>query len=211
MTFTATNSPNEKAIIDSLPQFTLAKGVPYSDTVRSVGIEDFRSACEYVWRLPFGRTSHPHNISLVIKEGRGTCGSKHALLAYLAREAKREDLHLMLCIYKKPPPNEPEIRNLFFQNGLSFIIEAHCYLSFHNHPFDFTRYPKSWNIEEGAIVHREAIHPLMTGNYKRTQHRRYITQYHGEDHAQDIIRIREQCIWILSSYGQNQDNSPSNH
>ena len=41
-------------------------------------IKSFHSACEYVWQLPYGRTTEPYDYKLVLLEGRGTCSSKPA-------------------------------------------------------------------------------------------------------------------------------------
>jgi hypothetical protein len=51
------------------------------------GIPDYRSAAEFVSRLPYGRNTVTDPLVVLI-EGRGTCSTKHALLYRLAVELK---------------------------------------------------------------------------------------------------------------------------
>jgi hypothetical protein len=54
--------------------------------------------------LPYGRNSDHSDWRLVLGEGRGTCSTKHALLADLARENRRH-VALMLGIYEMDEDN----------------------------------------------------------------------------------------------------------
>ena len=60
-------------------------------------------------------------------EGRGTCSTKHALLADLARENRRH-VALVLGIYEMDEDNTQEIGTVLDRNGLPCVPEAHCYL-----------------------------------------------------------------------------------
>ena len=44
------------------------------------------SAVTYIRRLPYGRNTDRSDILRVLREGKGTCSTKHALLACLAQE-----------------------------------------------------------------------------------------------------------------------------
>jgi hypothetical protein len=59
---------------------------PITRLFRAVGARDFESASLHVLRLPYGRISDRSRFWLVLEEGRGTCTTKHATLAELARE-----------------------------------------------------------------------------------------------------------------------------
>jgi len=50
-----------------------------------VGLLDYRAAAEFVSRLPYGRNLEV-DARGVLREGRGTCSTKHALLRRLAME-----------------------------------------------------------------------------------------------------------------------------
>lgn len=50
------------------------------------GLADMAVAVEYVRRLPYGRNTNRGDFRLVLREMKGTCSTKHALLACLAQE-----------------------------------------------------------------------------------------------------------------------------
>src|SRR5438876_7957523 len=73
---------------DILEQFTnrpLASDGPVTCLFRTAGIHDFVAAAHHIWELPYGRIADRNQLGLVLSEGRGTCSTKHALLAELAR------------------------------------------------------------------------------------------------------------------------------
>ena len=85
--------------IDLLPSVRLTSAGPVTAHFLSLGIRDFRDAARHVWRLPYGRISDRSKVLLVLTEGRGTCTTKHALLAELAAE-HGVDVGLTLGIYE---------------------------------------------------------------------------------------------------------------
>jgi hypothetical protein len=54
---------------------------------------NYQAAARYVCRLPYGRNSLVRDPLVVMREGRGTCSTKHALLRRLAME---QDLEIAL-------------------------------------------------------------------------------------------------------------------
>ena len=50
------------------------------------GLSDFGQLTAHVQSLEYGRTSKPEDPLAVLQEGRGTCSSKHRLLAAVAHE-----------------------------------------------------------------------------------------------------------------------------
>jgi hypothetical protein len=44
------------------------------------GITTFQQALEYIHRLPYGRNADRADYRLVLKEGKGTCSTRQALL-----------------------------------------------------------------------------------------------------------------------------------
>jgi hypothetical protein len=57
------------------------------------GVADFRAAGRYLQHLPYGRTADRADFVAVLREGRGTCSTKHALLAALARAGRGHRPH----------------------------------------------------------------------------------------------------------------------
>ena len=100
------------ASLETLPNFDLAPGARLSAQFIFHGNRDFHAAARYVRQLPYARNSA---WSLVLAERRGTCGTKHALLAALART--RQPVELRLGIYNldgntthltRDEPKEPD-------------------------------------------------------------------------------------------------------
>src|SRR5262245_15120339 len=71
--------------LDALPESRLLDSAPLSGRFRSEGVTTFRAACDWVRRMPYGRNARQGPDS-VFEEKRGTCQSKHGLIALLARE-----------------------------------------------------------------------------------------------------------------------------
>ena len=69
----------------ALPEAMLQSARPISSVFMDRGIDNFRAAGRYLHHLPYGRNTDRADFRLVLTEGRGTCSTKHALLAELAR------------------------------------------------------------------------------------------------------------------------------
>jgi len=70
----------------ALPDAPLRPAGPITAEFVARDIPDFRAAGRHLHHLPYGRNSDRSAFRLVLPEGRGTCSTKHALLAELARE-----------------------------------------------------------------------------------------------------------------------------
>lgn len=91
----------------------------------SKGITHWESLVAYIKQLPYGRTSNREDLSLVFKEQQGTCSSKHALLAAIAKENALSEVQLVLVMYRMNGINTPKVERTLSQYKLSYIPEAH--------------------------------------------------------------------------------------
>ena len=82
------------------PDFRLTNAGPSTAAARALGLEAFYQLCVYVRDLPYGRTLNAADVLRVLSERRGTCSSKHRLLAAVAHECGRSDIKLMVGIYQ---------------------------------------------------------------------------------------------------------------
>ena len=71
---------------DALPYVPLQAAGPVSTEFIAHGITDFQAAGRSLQELPYGRTIDRADFRAVLREGKGTCSTKHALLAALAHE-----------------------------------------------------------------------------------------------------------------------------
>lgn len=71
--------------LQQLPNRPFSAAGPFTLLFEAAGIHDFAAAARHVLTLPYGRITDRNKLRLVLEESRGTCTTKHALLAVLAR------------------------------------------------------------------------------------------------------------------------------
>jgi hypothetical protein len=174
---------------------------PITRLFRAAGAHDFAGAALHVLSLPYGRVTDRSRFWLVLEEGRGTCTTKHATLAELAREQGIE-VQLMLGIYEMSEGNTPGVGRVLSVHGLSCIPEAHCYLRCQGERIDMTGVsPGAAPIER--FLHEEPITVEQIGAYKNDLHRRFLRDWIPRTETvrrrtlDDVWRIREECIAAL--------------
>ncbi|WP_202077502.1 hypothetical protein [Caldalkalibacillus salinus] len=168
---------------------------------RSRGISDFHTAVDYVSALPYGRNSDRGDYTLVLKEEKGTCSTKHALLAQVCIEHGIEDVQLAMGIYRMSEDNTPGVGVVLDQHEIDYIPEAHCYLIYKDMRFDFTS-PDMSDAITSQVIYEERIRPADIASYKLQVHQKYIQKWVQKAlshyNSQDIWEIREKCIKALS-------------
>jgi hypothetical protein len=184
--------------VGRLPDFALDVTQPLGRRFASLGIRAYRGAARHVHFLPYSRNSDRSDWRLVLSEGRGTCSTKHALLAELARENGRR-VALVLGVYEMDEANTPGVGAVLKSSGLRSVPEAHCYLVYEDARVDLTRQGGG----EGHIqrfLHEEEIEPYQIGAYKVEAHKKFVRRWAQErgldpGHA---WRVREECIATLA-------------
>lgn len=176
---------------------------PFTRRFRAVGVSDFVGAVDLIWGLPYGRIADRSQVWLVLEEGRGTCTTKHALLAELARE-QGIDVQLTLAIYEMSERNTPGVGKVLGKYGLVCIPEAHCFLRHQGERVDVTGVPAGAE-PIARFLHEEPITIEQIGTYKIERHRRFLNEWlagRGTVPAltlDEAWRIREECIAALSA------------
>ncbi len=176
---------------------------PVTRMFRAAGSRDFAEAAHHVLRLPYGRIADRSKFWLVLEERRGTCTTKHALLAELAHE-QGIAVQLMLGIYEMNQRNTPGVGRVLQKYGLSYIPEAHCYLRYQGERIDVTGVPPGGEPIE-RFLHEEVITVDQIGAYKNELHRIFLADWiRRTDEArgrglEDVWSIRVECIAALSA------------
>jgi hypothetical protein len=187
-----------------LPQVALQSIGPVSAEFIAHGLTDFRTAGHYLHELPYGRTADRADFRAVLREGKGTCSTKHALLAALAHE---QDLPVVLTlgIYDMHERNTPGVEAVLTRYGLASLPEAHCYLRYDGRRIDVTRSGAEPTEPITQLLYEEAIVPEQIGGYKVTLHRQYMQTWVDTNAEslrgrsfEEIWRIREECIAALA-------------
>ena len=190
--------------LPDVPNFPIRSTAPISARFLSAGIRDWHAALEHISQLPYGRTRKRTDPLLVLGEGRGTCSSKHALLALLAHE-QQQPVDLMLGIYRMTEHNTPGVGPVLAAHGIDFIPEAHCYLVQRGQRIDVTRSIQAREPSFASLLHEEKITPEQVAEYKPKFHRRFLEQWLEDGNArtdtnlEQLWAIREQCIEALEN------------
>jgi hypothetical protein len=184
--------------IADLPNFVLDTEGNLGNRFAALGLRDYHAAARYVSELPYGRNSDRSGYRLALSEGRGTCSTKHALLAELARE-HGHPVDLRLGIYQMSELNTPGVGGVLRRYGLAHIPEAHCYLAYQGARVDLTRPGGSTGSVE-HLVHEERIEPSQIGAYKVEKHREFAKSWAAEHELsfEQVWRAREECIEALA-------------
>jgi hypothetical protein len=189
--------------LDDLPNFPLKPSGEITARFLELGVTDFHSAARYVHRIPYGRNADRANFRLVLQEGRGTCSTKHTILAQLAKE---QDINIGLAIgiYEMTERNTPGVGPVLTKHGLPSLPEAHCYLTYDGRRVDVTRSSVIPSEPIQRFLYEETIVPDQIGRYKTELHQRFIKNWAvtskvvGSRDWQEIWQIREECIAALS-------------
>ncbi|MCU0433500.1 MAG: hypothetical protein MUC87_08610 [Bacteroidia bacterium] len=183
--------------------FSLSSPQPVTQAFAAAGITRFADAVTYVRKLRYGRISQRNNCMLVLTEQRGTCSSKHQLLALLAVENDRPDIQLVELLFRMNERNVPGTGAVLARHNLPYMPEAHNYLRAGDTLIDAT----SENVRidyEGDKISEIVISPHRTTEEKMAAHRTALEHWRNS-HAQaaaytlnELYTIRESCIAAIA-------------
>ena len=186
----------------ALPSLKISSSSRIGSAFAMRGVTDIRAAGRFLYELPYGRNTERSDFMLVLLEARGTCSTKHGLLAALARE-QGAPLSLMLGVYEMSEANTPGVGAVLARNGLNSIPEAHCYVVWEGTSIDVTRSGVEPSEPIGRFLQEEMIAPEQIGEYKVAWHEAFIRDWanEGKDGSgltfEQLWKIREDCIAAL--------------
>jgi len=189
---------------ETLPDIALHRAGETTALFLARGLGALREAARYLWALPYGRISDGLRPDLVLHEGRGTCTTKHALLASLAAE-QGIGLALMVGVYEMTERNTPGVGRVLDRYGLDAIPEAHCYVVWQGERIDITRRVKAPEAST-TFLYEELVSPTGLAAYKMRLHRQCLSEWRLRDATrgatyslEELWRIREECIAALEA------------
>jgi hypothetical protein len=184
---------------EALPSVRLHLAGPTTAAFFARSLFDFQAAARHLRHLPYGRNTNRADFRLVLTEKRGTCSTKHALLAELARE-QEIPVALTLGIYLMHERNTSGVGPVLEKYGLSFLPEAHCYLLHAKTRIDITRSGVEASEPIGQFLHEETISPTSIGEYKVELHKKFLCTWLVNEPSvagrtfEQLWKIREECI-----------------
>jgi hypothetical protein len=169
--------------------------------VRSLGFISFEQLADHIRLLPYERIENSKDVCAVLREGRGTCSSKHQLLASVAQDCGRLDIQLAIGIYEMCEENTPGVDAVLRAASVTSIPEAHCYLSIEGERLDFTGLAPGSLSPFTALIAESMVSPSNLLDTKRRLHRNALAAWasaHGTT-AEFAWATREACIAALSA------------
>ena len=190
--------PDNFKVIFSVKQLTFNSTDNLTTLIKDKGINNWSELIEFTRRLPYGRNVNREDFSLVIKENKGTCSSKHSFLKKISDLNQFENVKLILGMYRMNNLNTSKIGNTILESGLEYIPEAHCYLKLNNHRIDITNNNSDFDKIKNDIIEEIEIEPEQVNVFKVEHHKNYLKNWIIENKIKigfdEIWRIREQCI-----------------
>ncbi len=195
------SSMNPPDAIQRLPDVTIAGRSALVTAFRQSGCRTFREAARHVWELPYGRNSDRADYRLVLAEAKGSCSTKHALIAALGQELGI-NIGLALALYDMDERNTPGVGRVLAENRLASIPEAHCFLRYCRAVIDLT-VPSVAGVDTRRYYKERVIRPEDIGSLKESFHRRALSEWLSRQHRPDldlekIWEIRNACIAALT-------------
>ncbi len=123
--------------IERLPDKELFDAGPVSRCFQAEGLETFLAACRHVHRMPYGYNSSKDDPLILLREGFGSCTTKHMAVGLLAREL---GLPIDKCIgiYAMTDRLVTGADSICGEYGLSAIPVVHCFLAHDRYRVDLT-------------------------------------------------------------------------
>jgi hypothetical protein len=192
------SDPDNFKIIFSIKHLNFNSEDNLTRLVKEKGIENWSEVIEFTQNLPYGRNQNREDFSLVIKENKGTCSSKHSFLKKIADLNAIDNVKLILGMYRMNNLNTPKIGNTILESGLDFIPEAHCYLKLNNQRIDITNINSDIENLRNDILEEIEIEPEQVNTFKVDFHQKYLQNWITKNGIKldfkKVWEIREQCI-----------------
>ncbi len=170
--------------------------------LKTIGVSSWSELTNWVRKLQYGRNKNRSDLAMVIKEQKGTCSSKHALLKEVANLNAIPNIKLILGVYKMNSNNTPKIGDVLTKNSLNFIPEAHCYLDINGERVDFTSSNSDFTKIKNDVLLEKEIEPHQVAEFKVDFHKAFvktwIKEYEIPFSFDEIWTLREECIANLS-------------
>ena len=147
---------------DKLPDAEINPVGELSIKFLDLGIKTFRRACDYVHTIDYGYNTNYDDKMIFFKEKKGTCTTKHAVIAGLAEELEIP-LYKHVCIYKFTEDITTGVDEILKKFEIPYIPMVHCFLIYESYRFDLT--DGNHNGKKKPIddcIHSERVDPFIS-------------------------------------------------
>ena len=147
---------------EKLPDGEIKPGGQMSNKFLQLGIKTFKEACKYVHNEEYGYNTNYDDRMIFFKENKGTCTTKHAVIAGLAEELEIP-LYKYVGVYRFTERISTGTDEIMRKYKVPYIPMVHCFLVYKDFKFDLTEdncHGKNTNIEE--FIHEEQVDPFIS-------------------------------------------------
>lgn len=182
--------------------FEILSREPISELFRSLNLNTFSEAANYIQTLPYKRNPDKTDELSVLKDQGGTCSTKHAVLKRLADENKHPAIKLMLGIFSMKATYSEKLIPVFEKYRIDEMPEAHNYLRINGKVEDFTA--RNCKEFENELIVEVEIQPEQIIDFKVSYHKEFLRKYLAENphipySLDEFWIIRESCIEALQN------------
>ena len=197
---------------DKLPDAEIKSGGELSRKFLELGIKSFKQACEYVNKTEYGYNSDYDDKLIFFKEKKGTCTSKHAVIAGLAEELNIP-LYKHVGVYKFTEEISTGANEILKKYNIPYIPMIHCFLVYRNLRFDLTEGNSNGkNTPINELIYEEEVDPFISGKdeyflFKRVLKKQILPSKEMEGVKERILlKARSNSIRLLTQNMEKQKN-----
>ena len=190
---------------DRFPDAPITEWGNISREFLRVGETRFHGACRWVQELPYGYNSKRDDLMILFKENKGSCTTKHAVIATLAAEL---DLPVVkhIGIYAMTEDLVTGADAIMAKYRLPYVPMVHCFLAYNNLWVDLTE--GNHNGKNRAIDEFLFIWPVTPGISEKDEYLLYrsalkdLLATRNELHSiaiKPLLQARQEGIGLLRS------------
>lgn len=149
--------------INALPDKKIIEAGVISKTFIIQGISTFQDACRHVHHMPYGYNADRDDLFSLFQEGKGTCTTKHAVIATLAEELGMS-VAKHIGIYAMTETLVTGTQAVIDRHRLPYLPMVHCFLQADAIRVDLTT--GNNNGKNGPIktfLHTQQVTPNIPG------------------------------------------------
>lgn len=188
-----------------LPDKPITEAGPVSKKFLELGIESFHAACRYVHELPYGYNSNREDVMILFEENKGSCTTKHGVIATLAEEIGLP-VGKTVGIYALTEDIVTGADQILGKYALPYLPLVHCFLESGNHRVDLTEGNNNGkNKPLDEFLYTEKADPMISGKDEYIIYRRVLKDdilQREEMNGIDLRRIlyaREEALKLLKA------------
>jgi hypothetical protein len=187
------------------PDMPIAGAGAISAEFLRLGITGFLEACRYVHEMPYGYNTDRDDLFVLFTEGKGTCTTKHAVIATLAKELGLK-IFKNIGIYAMTEEIVSGTADILHEYDLPYVPMLHCFLVYGDFRVDLTAGNHNGkNRPINDFLHTEKVIPTITSKDEYLLYRSALKNHillRQELEGVDIKRIlqaREKGLTLLKS------------